>query len=278
MASLDLVFIDDATQRKPSRAGMKPVAGLGALHVPGRHARSLETTLGGLCVRYGFPPKEEFKWSPERKQWMHKNLVGPARTRFFIDCLDIAARHECTATVVITDTKSRTATGAKTHQEDVLRLLLERINWLLAAKGTEGVLVADQPTGGKKDEAKFLADCLVALEEGTQFVLPDRIAINVLTTPSHLVRCIQLADLIAGCTVAHVAGSSTWTKGVFPQIINLLRIESGRRGGVGLKLHPDGRYLNLYHWLLGDSFYLLGGLSTSLPNPTLPYASSSDKP
>jgi hypothetical protein len=36
-------------------------------------------------------------------------------------------------------------------------------------------------------------------------------------------------------------------------------------GGSGLKLHPDLCYLNLYHWLLGDSYYRRGGGGHTLP-------------
>jgi len=36
----------------------------------------------------------------------------------------------------------------------------------------------------------------------------------------------------------------------------LLREDYGCKGGRGLKIHPDLRYGNLYHWLLGDEAFV----------------------
>ncbi|HZK50776.1 MAG TPA: hypothetical protein VFD47_04340, partial [Actinomycetota bacterium] len=41
-------------------------------------------------------------------------------------------------------------------------------------------------------------------------------------------------------------------KGILP----LLREDYGCKGGRGLKIHPDLRYGNLYHWLLGDEAFV----------------------
>lgn len=42
---------------------------------------------------------------------------------------------------------------------------------------------------------------------GTDYVKRDRVLLNILTTPSHLVRGLQLADLVTGITTAAVAGN-----------------------------------------------------------------------
>ena len=36
-----------------------------------------------FVVDAGFPPNEEFKWSPRRDMWMHQNLVAERRQVFF---------------------------------------------------------------------------------------------------------------------------------------------------------------------------------------------------
>ena len=56
---------------------------------------------------------------------------------------------------------------------------------------------------------------------GTGFVLPGNVALNLLTTPSHLLRHLQVADLVTGATVAAVAGSR-WSTTVFQSVRPLL--------------------------------------------------------
>lgn len=51
----------------------------------------------------------------------------------------------------------------------------------------------------------------------------------------------------------------------------LLRREMGRIGGVGLKIHPDFSYANLYYWLLGDGHFLKRGQLYDLPYGGCPY-------
>jgi hypothetical protein len=63
-------------------------------------------------------------------------------------------------------------------------------------------------------------------------------------------------------------------KGITP----ILRSAGGRIGGTGLKIHPDRRYVNLYHWLLGDTTFVKGGSSSPLPLSDHPYATSPDTP
>ena len=52
----------------------------------------------------------------------------------------------------------------------------------------------------------------------------------------------------------------------------------GRIGGVALKIHPDLRYSNLYHWLLVDSFLIRVSKNSGFPLPPskYPYYSSVD--
>ena len=58
----------------------------------------------------------------------------------------------------------------------------------------------------------------------------------------------------------------------FDMIHPILRREGDRIGGVGLKLHPDFVYANLYHWLVGDAHYWRGNIGTPLPLKGRPYS------
>jgi hypothetical protein len=76
-------------------------------------------------------------------------------------------------------------------------------------------------------------------------------------TDSKLSRLVQLADVVTACSTSYVAGEARYAPTIFKDGIRpLLREDFGCTGGRGLKLHPDFRYRNLYHWLLGDEHYV----------------------
>jgi len=70
---------------------------------------------------------------------------------------------------------------------------------------------------------------------------------------------------VTGCVGARVAGEHTFSPPIFEMVKPLFRRDAGRTGGVGLKIHPDLRYLNLYHWLVGDDVFLKGWGAYPLP-------------
>jgi hypothetical protein len=275
---MDFFFADDAYQKNPSRQGMGPLVAIGGIHVPSQAVGQLEKAIDNLCADQGFPPREEFKWSPGRELWMRDNLIGDDRQEFFIRVLNLAQDSGVKAIVVIDDTDCRTATGAASAEEDVTCLFLERVQRQLGKADHEGVVIVDRPSGGRADEDKFLASCLEILQSGTDYVKPDRITLNVLSTPSKLVRLLQTADLVASCAVAAVGGEDRFSPPVFDAIKPLLHNDMARIGGVGLKIHPDFRHVNLYYWLLGDTHILKRGIPYSLPQENFPYSSDPNRP
>ncbi len=271
-------FVDDAQQRNPSRHEMGPLVAAGGLIVQGDALAPLERAIDGLCANHGFPKGEEFKWSPRRDQWMHASLVGDGRARFFTDVLREASAHGAVAVVVVEDSNHKRAIrSAPTAAADVTQMLLERIENRFKAAGSMGVVVADRPSGDRAAEDRFLSDCLETLQSGTAYVKPESIAVNVVSTPSHLVRLVQAADLITSCTVSAVAGEARYAPPIFEAIKPLFPTELGRRGGVGLKIHPDHVYANLYHWLLGDRDFWKFNTGVPLPIATRPYAADANR-
>lgn len=258
---------------------MRPLISAGGLLVPSERVRSLETALSRACADAGFPTGDagEFKWSPGRDLWMRDNLCGSEREDFFIRLLEHAGEHEAVVTIMVSDDDCQTATGAADHATDVARLLLERVNTWLSYRGRDGVVVVDRPGGGRGDEDTFLRGCLETIATGTDYVSFERIAINILSTPSKLVRCLQLADVITGCTTALVGGEDRFAPAVFEAVRPLLMKEGGRVGGVGLKIHPLLRYGNLYHWLAGDEYYRRRNTGIGLPDQSLPYSLAADR-
>lgn len=99
----------------------------------------------------------------------------------------------------------------------------------------------------------------------------------VLTSDSKHARLLQLADVVTSCTLSLIAGEERFAPDTFRHIEPLLRREAGRVGGVGVKIHPDLRYCNLYHWLFGDSHIWRNGVGHPLPlRGQMYYASATD--
>jgi hypothetical protein len=61
---------------------------------------------------------------------------------------------------------------------------------------------------------------------------------------------------------------ATFSPAIFQRILPLLDRTTDRIGGFGLKIHPDHKYANLYHWLVGDTTFK----GASLPSGSHPYA------
>jgi hypothetical protein len=104
---MDAVFADDSKQDKTTRPGMGKLVAVGGMHIPSAEVRSLESELDLLCELFDFPAGEEFKWSPDKRMWMHKNLIEERRTEFFAKALNAAERHGATAIVTIADPGAR---------------------------------------------------------------------------------------------------------------------------------------------------------------------------
>lgn len=272
----DFIFADDARQTRPSRKDLGKLLALGGIHVPGENVGPLETNLEELCRSVGFPRDQQFKWSPGKKESFQKQLLGgEERLSFFGQVVDLAKKHDAVATVVAEDEQYRCARKeSRDHSHDVTTLFLERAAHSFKAVRRRGVVVIAKPgTGGS--EKKFLASCMDLLESGTNYVDLNRLALPVMTMPSRHVRILQLADVVASCTVARISGESNFSPRIFECLKPLFRSESGRIGGVGLKLHPDYKYANLYHWLLGDSHFVKGGSGHPLPMKDRPYSNNS---
>jgi hypothetical protein len=272
---VDVFFVDDATQAKPSRKQMGPLVGIGGIHVPGASVRDLEQELVGLCANAGFPKGQEFKWSPARTDWMWKGLIQDARQTFFVEAIRLAIAHGVRAIVVVEDTMHLPATDPHLdHVLDATSLFLERANNELAFRKTHGLVVVDRPSGGAAEDDRYLASCFETLSSGTNYVKPDRIAVNVLSTPSHHVRLLQLADVVVSCTVSVIAGENRYSPSIFSAVLPMFHRSRVSIGGVGLKIHPDHNYVNLYHWLLGDREFKRGRFFYLLPIVDSPFAKS----
>jgi len=270
---MDFVFADDSRQEQPTREGMGPLVAVGGICLPGEAISKLEGRIEALCADYGFPAGEEFNWSPGQHLWMHSNLNEEKRRQFFIQVLKLTQDSAATAIAVIEDGSCPLATDATGPELDVARLFLDRVQKLLGRRKSDGIVIVPRPPGDGAGEDKFLGGCLETLQRGTGYVKPDRIILSVLFSPSRSFRLLQVANVVTSCTIAAVSGENQFSPPVFASVKSLLAREGDRTGGVGLSLHPYFMYANLYHWLVGDSYFWKSGTKFHLPLPCYPYSS-----
>lgn len=271
---MDFFFADDSVQRAPAREGIERLVAVGGIHVPSESVNALERSINSHCVETGFPPGEEFKWSPSREDWMYHGLVGRARTSFFSEVVRQCSRAGVRAVVMLSDTSSRHPANCDGHDDFTILLLIERIEWLAARSARDVVVVFDRPGGARAQEENFLAACLEKIQNGTPYVRPARIALNALSTSSHFVRLLQVADVVTGSVAAYVAGETRFSPQLMPALRSLLARDGDRIGGFGIKIHPDFWYANLYHWLFGDTHFWRGNTGHPYPLVRHPFATN----
>jgi hypothetical protein len=267
----DLIFADDSRQDSPSRPGMGALVAVGGLSVAASAVAELGNAIEETCEAAGFPPGEEFKWSPGRELWMRDNLVDSSRQAFFRQIIGHLLEHEVTISVVVVDGAYQSATGAQTPEEDATRLFLERVEHCCNQNFSRALVVTDRPSGGRGDEDKFLSGCVEMLQQGTSYVKHKSIVHNVVSTPSRLSRLLQAADLVTGATLAATGGERTYAPPLLATFRPMFYRDANRIGGYGLKIHPALRYMNLYHWLVGDSHFWRMQTGTPLPVAGHPY-------
>jgi Protein of unknown function (DUF3800) len=276
---VEIFFADDSIQKVCKRERMGPLVGVGGVLVEEAEIRPLADAIDNIAAAFGIPKEEEIKWSPNRGSWIRGNLLDN-RTECYRQVLEAAYAHRAKAIVICNDT-ARTRDSAGEAFKRCLDYLFERLSMNLEDRERHALIVADRPGGGKIQEDEFLAYFLSRVEEGTQYVLPNRLLLNVLTTPSHMVRHLQIADLVTGITTAMVAGLETYAGPLFPFVKNLfIANRPGGIAGTGLKIAPDSprgnSLVNLYHWVLQEHLLHKGGGARAypLPDPGFPFATN----
>jgi hypothetical protein len=269
---MDFFFADDSRQRTPTRQGMNALVGVGGIYVPSQNVKPLERALNALCVTAGFPPGEEFKWSPGREDWMRDGLTARLRSEFYSGVLRLCSENRVRIVVVASDTSSAHPRACTSHEHFVVQMLIERIERLAAAEGSDAVIVFDRPGGAQDQDDSFLAQCLETIQDGTAYVRPNRIALNALSTGSHFIRLLQAADVVAGCVLANLSGETRYSPAVLTSIKPMIASSNGSVGGFGIKICPDFWYVNLYRWLFDDTHYWRGNVGHPLPLGKRPYS------
>lgn len=276
-------FMDDSARKREDvpRQGLGELHAYGAVIFPHDSLQPYREQLAQLRQDLGVPAGTEFKWSPDggplHKKW---NDLHTARVRM----LEGAAQLGVRACVVVCAPELMPGWSEAELKSEMLEYLYERVTYAIGDE--KGVVIADQPGGGRIDETRWLADALALDTDGTQYVKPadKQILLPIITTRSDHVDHLQLADLVAAATTALAAGASTAAR--YKDLIYKLLMKNYRdfAGGTGLKFIPSASYnsralMNLAHWVFGEDAYVIPDTSSSmgtvLPHGGWIFASSS---
>ena len=144
----------------------------------------------------------------------------------------------------------------------------------LEDRNSLGLMICDRPGGDKREEEALLSAVLSTIQAGTDFVPPSQVPINILTTRSHLVVELQVADLVTGVTTAMIGGDTGYAEPLFEEVRPMFhRNAAGYAGGAGLKLYPN-ELLNLHHWVGKEDRFVKVAMNSAwtLPHPGWPFA------
>src|SRR5829696_1267021 len=272
-----LAFIDESEERQPRRTGLGHLVAVGGVVVPETAVAPYSAGLAAICQSLGVPEDTELKWSPSDGSWLKSAAGNAVRTQLRERMLKLAIGLDISSVVVVWD-RGLVNWPVNEVQVEILRWVYERISMCLPANEA-AIVIADEPGGGREHEKQWLADTLQLTDRGTEYVTPDRVVLPIVTTPSHHVPHLQLADLVVDATTAAVAGNR-YALELAPLLRQLAhKNASGYAGAAGIKLFPD-TLLNLYYWAFGEASYWKMSMNSgwSLPWREWPYADNDGLP
>ena len=203
-----VAFLDDSEQASPPRAGLGHLLAFAAAIFPEESLTPFAADLSGIVADLGIPPGEEIKWNPPRGSFLKSADGHLVKT---LAPADARSRHRPPGPHGYRDHRPR----RRLHQsyskaevgKTILKWLYERVSMHLGDHDDVGIMIADKPGGGAKEEKRWLADTLELTSDGTEYVEPGRVVLPVVTADSRHVPHLQLADLIAAATTGAIAGN-----------------------------------------------------------------------
>jgi len=246
-----VAFLDDSEQADPPRAGLGHLLAIAAVIFPQEHLAPFATDLADIAASLGIPPGEELKWNPDKGTFL-RSAGGPLVKTLRRRMLEAANAHQVRTVTVILDHNAAYTSYTKAEAgKEILKWLYERVSMHLGDYNDVGIMIADKPGGGAREEKRWLADTLALTNDGTEYVQPGRVVLPVLTADSRHVPHLQLADLIAAATSGAIAGHPP-TLELGRLLAQLMHRHSLRYvNGAGLVLFP--RHYNLLYHCFGET-------------------------
>jgi len=190
---VQVAFLDESEEKQPRRAELGHLVAVGGVVVPETVVAPFSSGLQDICRDLGVPEGTELKWSPKSDSWLKTAQGNAVRTKLRERMLRLAIALDITSIVVVWD-RGLVDWPVKDVQVEVLKWVYERIAMCLPPTEV-AIVVADEPAGGPRDQRDWLEETLQLTDHGTEYVTPDRVVLPIVTTPSHHVPHLQLADL-----------------------------------------------------------------------------------
>jgi len=267
-----LAFLDDSQQAEPPRRGLGHLLALGAVIVPEEQVAGYATDLVSIRATHGIPAGHEIKWKAPKGSFL-ACAGADVITSLRRSMLEAAIERQIKTVVVMIDhAAAYTSCSEAEVGREILRWLYERVSMHLADHNDIGIMIADKPGGGHREDSRWLAQTLQLTSDGTEYVTPGRIVLPIVTAHSHHLPHLQLADLVVAATTAAIAGRQSGLS-LGPLLARLMhRHKLGDANGAGIVLWPR-RYNLLYH-AFGETGASLPSQNTgvTLPNPEWSYA------
>ncbi len=229
---MNILFIDDTEQLN------KQYIGVGGVIFHDDTLTNLCALFKGKKELHGIPAEIEIKWSPPKGSWLGLNLINENRIIAYSDFLNLVSYFDgkVIVSVMKKDGLNQSTTGAKWK---CIEFVTERFQFFLQEQtDRNGLIIADFPSNDKEDR-ELLDKYYQLLEEGTHYVKPKNIVMNLLTTKSHLNPALQLADLIVGITTAMCTTRQDYALPYWETVKrNFHANQNGQVMGCGLKIYP----------------------------------------
>lgn len=273
------IFFGDDSSVEGRREEMGRLVAFGGIYFEEAELGRVDADIRDVLEGLGAPEGTEIKWSLPPDNWLRRNLSDEERQGLYPTLMKICQDHGGKAIVAVIDMGEVNLDRQDAFREAV-KYVFERFDTHLSYFDDDplGLIVADRPGGGRREEEDFLGEFLEHVDHGTELVTGDRVPFNLVTTGSRFLRHVQLADIVCGVTTAMVAGAYKYAEPVFEEIKPLfIQNHMGYVGGTGLKVHP--RWLiNLYHHVLGEDSYSRVAYAQTIPLPRehRPYAQDVD--
>jgi hypothetical protein len=251
-----LAYIDE-TKQTGKRAGLGSLLGLGSICFEENHVKAFADDFRAVLDRHSIPHDVEMKWSSSsRTDWFRSNGKQDEVNTIRRELLTCAATHGARVHVVVWDTTAAPDCEGVAPMDKSRVFLVERIIFMLKDFDDQGMLLFDNPGGGRRAEARWLRATLDLTENGSEYVSAERIVGPPVALESQYYPQVQMADMVVGAVTAAVSGSNYGLE-LMPFIRPLFYTNrSGTIGAAGLKLFPD--HLNNLHYWVNEETDLIG--------------------
>jgi hypothetical protein len=229
---MNILFIDDTEQLS------KTYIGVGGVILRDDTLSNLYSLFTSKKEAHGIPSQEEIKWHPPQNSWLRQNLKDEDRISAYSDILDLIGSFNGKIIVAVLR-RDNPAQNIVDDKWKCIEFVTERFQYFLQEQDDkDGIIIADYPSSNVENK-ELLGRYYQLLANGTRYVKPNNIVMNLLTTQSHLNPALQLADLVVAIATGMCTPHNQYALPYWDIVKrNLHCNKNGEIMGCGLKVFP----------------------------------------